>query len=153
MKKEIRETVQYNTVYVANDGTEFCTEEACKQYEATHTSAILGAFIETFGVKMHNGIPEVSLDADDAPVGYISDDEHYFAVRPNTAEELEILNSYLVSKHTSALGADVLGKVVVLDALGYDDLVYCYGTTDDLKKTFENTIRKLEAMCRKEEEK
>lgn len=40
MKEKKIENITYATVYVANDGTEFCTKEDCIKYEKTYACAL-----------------------------------------------------------------------------------------------------------------
>ena len=144
MKKVQEERKTYVTVFEAEDGTRFSSEDECRKYEATARFAVESAYRKTFSVPNE----EDCFSNDLFPMSYISDDESIYAIKIGNVDELEVFNRLAKDKGMNVRGADVIGKVLVF-VNGYDGDLYDYGTLDDIQRRYEEAIKQLEEMANK----
>ena len=135
MRTETRTKVVNETIYIADDGTEFKTSIDCKEHERKQKNIKLDLIDSKRIRKLDNWIPYVeyaNLDSQD-----------YFWYNIETEDELKMLNEayYFVSDCDAKLPAIIC---VETEALGYTDYNSdCYWSTlsnmiEDLNIFFKN---------------
>ena len=132
--------IEYVTKYIANDGEEFLDEEACKKYEKTAECAINGMFKKL-------KVQETACIGDGEPFGQFGYEDYLYAVKIENADQLEIVNKWIVSNDNYSccekqlIGADKIGAIQLIDV--YDGGVWTVGTPEELKEKYIKAIDKL----------
>ncbi len=140
MKTEIRERkiIEKQTIYIANDGTEFKTQEDCKKYEESWTCTLKVSF---------NRIPHTKMNTENYLYGwggYCND--YIYLIKPRNLDDIRILNTYFNICEQDRFTQDDIGKECVVEV--YDD-----GSNRRYKKGIEtpiNDIMKSIAIMREE---
>ena len=147
MRKERKEfkRVEYKDVFIADDGTEFSSEDECRKYEGTCECAINAMFKE---------VPQQETYMDCAePFQMFGCGDTMYAVKIRSLEDVEVVNKWIkyMDKNNTGIGADTVGTIQLLNR--YDSYVYVHGTPDDLKKVYAEGIDNLvEKLVEKSEE-
>lgn len=136
IEKEITR-IERITEYEATDGTVFKNEEECKKYEASAKCAIESAYKKTF--KTFDGI---GISTESCRFATFGCDSKLYAVKINNADELKVFNMRQ-GKDNDNLGADSIGKEIVIEAPDWDDYHYILGTREDIKAEFCAFIDKI----------
>ena len=146
IKKIEVKKIEYVTTYIANDGTEFLSEDECKKYEKTARSVIHGMF-----KKLPIQITENLGEHD--PFGCFSYDDTLYAVSVRNIDDVETVNRWIMShgNYNDPIGADTVGTIQLFDV--YDSSsVWNIGTPYDLKKKYNEAIDKLfDSLVQKDE--
>lgn len=138
-RKEIQK-IEYVTTYIANDGTEFKSEEECKKYETTAKCAVNVLF---------NSVPKQTtpfIGEKEPFCDFGSCDNEVYAVKIRSIDDLDAVNKYLKwsDSENDCLGVDAIGTIQILVYQAYcDGTIYKYGTPDNLKKEFCKAIDEL----------
>ena len=138
-EKEIKR-VEIKKIYVANDGTEFSTEEECKKYEKTAECAINGMFKKL-------KVQETCCIGDGEPFGSFGYEDTLYAVKIENTDQLEIVNKWIADNDNYSrcekqlIGADKIGTIQLIDV--YDGGVWTVGTPEELKEKYIKAIDKL----------
>ena len=143
MKKVQKEVTHYITKYQANDGTIFNSEEECKNYEQTAEFAINQAYNKTFNV-LNNKYEMVYPDR--CEFACMCVESKLYAIKINSAEELKILNMMLDLNHADAVGAEYIGKEIVIDQADWAGEVYVYGTREDMISSFTHFVDSIKTF-------
>lgn len=85
MKEEKREIINYNTIFVATDGTEFSTREECAKYEESALGVIRTKVSKLIAFDSRN----TSDDAWTILGGY--DDNDIVALKPTTLDDCDTI--------------------------------------------------------------
>lgn len=137
----ITKTVEQITGYRATDGTEFKEKEECVKYEQTCKCVIMSAY-----QKLVKGtISEYDL------IGFTGcDDFYYDIVKPENADELEILNKALKFNYSgsSLTDSSLIGKVLLVGK-DYEDCLT--GWTGDLSRLIDEINENVNKVLTKEE--
>ena len=147
MRKERKEIkrVEYKDIFIANDGTEFSSEDECEKYEGTAKCAINAMF---------EGIPQQKtyMDYVDKFQMFGSEDIMH-AIKIRNLEDVEVVNKWIKSQDASNSGisVDTIGTIQLINQ--YDTYTFCFGTPEDLKKTYADAVDSLvEKLIEKSEE-
>ena len=135
MRKERKEfkRIEYVDVYVAEDGTEFSTEEQCKKYEASAKFAI-----EQMVRKIPNQITAY-VGEKDAP-SMIGCEDTMYALRIRNEEDVIAVNMWVESfgdgfEH-NCIGTDAIGSIIFVDVFDCGGGIWTIGTPENMKKTY-----------------
>jgi len=138
-KEQKIERIEIKKIYVADDGTEFQSEEECKKYEQTARCVINGMFHKlkiqkTYGV------------GDCEPFNFFGYEDCVYAVKIENMNQVEIVNKWMKSENSchineSYLGADAVGTIQLLSP--FEGGVWVIGTPDELKETYNKAIDNL----------
>lgn len=147
MRKERKEfkKIEYKDVFIANDGTEFSSEDECRKYEGTCKCAINAMFEEIPQQKTY-------MDYVDKFQMFGSEDIMH-AIKIRSLEDVEVVNKWIKSQDASnsGIGTDTIGTIQLVNQ--YDTCTYCFGTPEDLKKVYADAIDSLvEKLVEKPEE-
>ena len=140
MKKDVqyRQITKEVVRYIADDGTEFESEEQCKAYEKTAKHAINMAFKSLNHTECSGG----RILDNGAPFAY---DGTLYVVHIRDANDLDIINKWVLSinnrSETQCVPVSYIGKTVVLDKY-YDD-VWFSGTIEEIIERFKDTVESL----------
>lgn len=130
-------TTTYYNVFVANDGTEFSDKDECEKYEKSAKCAIESAYEKTF--KTFDGIGISTESCEFATLGC---DSRLYAIKINNADELKVFNMRQGNSDYN-LGADSIGKEIVIEITDWDDCELVLGTREDIKAEFCAFIDKI----------
>ena len=138
IRTEKIEKIEYKNIYVANDGTEFQSEEECRKYEETATCAIKGMFNT---LKMQ----ETYAVGDGEPFNFFYSEDTIHAVKIENADQLEIVNKWIRCKDKShaLIGAEAIGTIQLIVSYPYCNDVWVIGTPDKLKEMYIEGIEEL----------
>lgn len=152
MRTEEREIKRYKTIYIANDGTEFETQEQCERYEKTAQCAIHAAF-KSLPVQT---TPDI-LDSDIFP--YFACEDNVIAVKIRNVTDLEIVNRWLLEtygKHgeeVACLGESAIGTIQLIEEYDFGNEMWFIGTPEKLKEQFIAGVdRLIDKLVDKKEE-
>lgn len=109
-ERTITETI---TTYVSIDGKEFNNQEDCEAWEKSYRGT-LEASIQS--------IKKINVSANDIGLPYASDDYEVWVVKPQSMEEITLINAYTdcVTCHSAdTITADMIGKEIALN-FGYE---------------------------------
>lgn len=121
IRKEIKK------IFVASDGTEFSSQDACADYECTYKNAINAAFRKLT-------MKETFALGDVQPCNYSYDDS-MIVVKIRNEKELVVANQWLNEMGKGGvLGADAIGTTQYINV--YDDCSWLLGTAEEIKKRF-----------------
>lgn len=142
MRVEEREIKTYKEIYIANDGTEFATQEQCEEYEKTAQCAIEAAFKSLPMQCSHN-----IMDSGFFP--YFGCDDSVYAIKIRNVNDLEIVNKWLIEtfgKHgdeVACLGADAIGTIQLIETYDYDNEFFLVGTPESLREHFMKGVDRM----------
>ena len=132
MRKETREIkkIEYEYTYVADDGTEFKSEEECRKYEQTAQCAINAMFEK---------LPkQETFDPTGGSFPYFGSEETIIAVKVDTLNDVETINKWIMArkgnKSADCIGAESVGTIQLFGECD-GDWLWRIGTPDELKKT------------------
>jgi len=140
-RKEIRK-VEYKDLFIADDGTEFASEDECRKYEE---SAIFA--VQKIVDKLPKQITENIADCD--PFCAFSYDDNMIAYKVRNLDDIEAINQWLRIKFRCGgdkisdgvfLGTDALGTIQLFCVYDYDNAVWHVGTPEKLKADFARAI-------------
>ena len=141
MKTERREYKRYENIYIANDGTEFKSEDECKKYEATAVCAIN---------QMFDKIPKQITHSLGDSFGYgFGYDDSLYAIKIDSIEDVEVVNKWLLrsgdanENARSCIGADAVGTIQLFSSYDYDNYIWNIGTPEKMKKDYCDCIDRL----------
>ena len=143
-KKEIQK-IEYVTTYIADDGTEFKSEEECKKYEQTATCAINGMFNKLKIQKFENV-------AEYEPFNNFYCEDTMYAVKIESVEQLEIVNKWIKDHGDNRfLGSETIGTFQLLNE--FEGGIWPIGTPDKLKEEYCKGVDKFfDTLIEKAEE-
>lgn len=103
MKKELRkeEKVIYTDVFIANDGTEFTTQEECEKYEKSWECTISASF------KKIPHIKRTEFEWLGEWAG--SEDFDVYLIKPRNLDDVRIINEYFKLSQNEMLTQDNIG--------------------------------------------
>lgn len=142
MKVVQKERVTYTKIYVANDGTEFLSEEDCKKYENSYRATVK---------KCYDSVPHIDFCPTDACLPFEYDDDreaHLFC--PQSINDIVAINAYIdeQASYSGALDASYIGHHVAI-IWGYDhDWCEWFDLdtyADEVKKAIDETIAKFDS--------
>lgn len=114
MKKIQRELKTYKDIYVSVDGKEFDNETDCKAWETSYKGTLAASWAQ---------IKKVDASSVNLGLPWNSDDHECYAIKPQSLEEITLINAYIQSSTCNhndiTLLADHIGKLVILN-FGYD---------------------------------
>lgn len=119
MKTENRPENSYKTVYIANDGQEFTSEQECRKYEDTATCAIRAMF---------NTLPMKVTSCDNAD-NNLSGEDSFVIMHPKNADELIVINRFLQLYGGPLVPVGAIGEGIVI-YINYDGEYYYDGTVE-----------------------
>lgn len=134
-KKEEITKIEYVTTYIADDGTEFKSEEECRKYEST-AEGVINAMFE----KLPN---QKTYDPINSEFPYFGCDDTVVAVKIRSMDDVEIVNKWLKRRdcHDGMLiGAESIGSIHMFCIYDYDNCVWNMGTVEQFKKTCSDAI-------------
>lgn len=138
-KKEIQK-IEYVTTYIANDGTEFKSEEECRKYEETAECAIRGMFK---GLKPQH--TERIGESGGLFTAFDYDDD-VFAVKVENASQLEILNKWVKmldpGNYLPCFTDEAIGTIQLI-VENYDGNLWFLGTPEEFKKLLNEEVDSL----------
>ena len=124
---EIKKKIEYKTTYIANDGTEFQSEEECRKYEETATCDTMFKALNV----QHSYVADLFRE-------YSSDDEFY-AVEIKTADQLEIVNAWIkahdIYNYRESLGDEAIGTIQII-SLDWENNAWIIGTPEQMKNAY-----------------
>lgn len=135
-KKEIQK-IEYVTTYIANDGTEFKSEEECKKYENTARCAIN---------EMVKRIPrQDTYDSENNGLPYFGCDDTVTAFKIRSVDDVEAVNKWLldldpVNCKSLCLGTETVGTIQLFCLYNDGCDVWKLGSVEDLKNTYLKAI-------------
>lgn len=140
VKEKKIEKVEIKKIYVADDGTEFATEEQCKSYEQTAKFAIecmLKKLNQLTTYNFVNSIDELNT------FGY---DDTMYAIEIRNTNDVETVNKWVLShgdcNKDACIGTETIGTIQLFDC--WDDAsIWNIGTPDDLKARYAKGVDKL----------
>lgn len=120
MKEKKIENITYATVYVANDGTEFCTKEDCAKYERTYACALKSRLMAM----------AINEDSEENMFARGSCDSSVIVVIPRSEKDIDTIKQYAIGMgHTeeqiSTRISDADIDMPVTITIGYDN-DWCY---------------------------
>lgn len=138
-KKEIQK-IEYEYTYIANDGTEFKSEDECRKYEETAKCAIFGA-IKRLEYQETRCFAERECDLFTS----FSCDDNMYAFRIRNVDDLEVINRWihLVNIAGDKLGTDAIGTIQLINTYCDDEDVWLIGTVEQFKERICKQIDKL----------
>lgn len=138
IRTEKIEKIEYKNIYVANDGTEFQSEEECRKYEETATCAINGMF-DTLKMQTSYAV------GDGEPFNSLSYEDTIYAIKIENADQLEIVNKWIWDKDKTCelIGAEAIGTIQLISFDSYGNAIWVIGTPDKLKEMYIKGIEEL----------
>ena len=160
MRKESRRKericVDYEDIYIADDGTEFNNEEECKKYERTADGVINAAFEKTKFGNVIYGLGDRFCQ--------FGCDENMFCVHITDEHDLNAVNMWVshhsarpvygyydIKKDDPQFGKDAIGTIQVFSESDYDD-PYEYGSIEQLREYMHKSVDELIDSLTKEKE-
>lgn len=139
---EVTKEIKEITGYRADDGTFFRDEEECRKYESTANAVIRGRFVKLFVDK-----PFIECDIY-KNFGFGSEEFDMGVILLKNEEDLKAANMYLnitSYKDIDEFTSNDIGKRILV---GYnnsfgEDILYKYGTQEELVENFRNDIDKF----------
>lgn len=120
MKEKKIENITYTTVYVATDGTEFCTKEDCTKYEKTYDCALKSRLMAM----------AINEDSEENMFARGSCDSSVMVVIPRSEKDIDTIKQYAIGMgyteeqiSTRISDADINMPVTI--TIGYDN-DWCY---------------------------
>lgn len=130
-KKEMKTKTIYNTIYIADDGTEFAKEEDCKKYEETYEK-VISVIVD----KIPN--QESYSVIDELPYFNSSDVVKAFTIR--CVDDVEAINKWVLiynrTDTSQCIGTDTVGTIQIFDVDKDGNYVYSLGTPEYLKERY-----------------
>lgn len=129
MKLQCREVKTNKCFYVAMDGTEFDSADACLAYEQEY----LGQSYEPFmALPKAETSGEAMLDA----VWNPAIDDHIYFVYIDSEETKEIVNRFLADRGTDQLNENSIGSVQMILTWSDEQEAYVMGNAEENKKAY-----------------
>lgn len=129
-RKEIQK-IEYVTTYIANDGTEFKSEEECIKYETTARCAIDGMF-KSLPMQITNYFGDCDPFCD------INSDSTLYAVKIENVDQLEIVNRWIkesdIYDQNYFLGEGYIGSIALIST-NWEGATWVLGSVESLKKS------------------
>lgn len=134
MKKIQVEKHVYETMYEANDGTRFYSEDACLKHEQSYDTIIR---------KMADDIPSVSTDAYNlfAP----ANDTPIKIIYPRSLDDIKVLNEYrkhITKENDLHFTTEDVEKFIVVED-GYE-WIHHLGSVEEVIESFKNELMNME---------
>lgn len=104
MRKELRkeEKIIYTDVFIANDGTEFKTQEECEKYEESWAGTISASFQKVPHVKTTEMYWLGNWSG--------SEDFDIYLIKPRNLDDIRIINEYFKLSQSDMLTQDNIGN-------------------------------------------
>ena len=146
MKEERKEVkkVEYKTVYVADDGTEFTSSDECKKYEESAKYAVK-QLIKDIPRQDTNGVGQDFLSS----FGY---DDNIIAFKVRNADDVEAINRWIkctfdIDGTFKGVSLDDIGTIQLFETYDYDNGLWRIGSVEYIKELFckevDNWVTKL----------
>lgn len=123
--------------YVANDGTEFGSEEECKKYEETAICAITAA---VNGITVNSCCGDAILDSG-AP---FCCDGFLRAIKIKNVDDVETVNRWIIALNkenkSNCITPNAIGSTFIFEE--YDRWVYPHGDIEEMVKVFRESLEK-----------
>ena len=141
MKKETKQIqkIEYEYTYIADDGTEFKSEEECKKYEETAKCAVNVMFD-----KLQKQVCK-DVGQDDWLSAFGFEDDIY-AVKIRNANDVDAVNKWIISHKYSTdqcIGVDAVGTIQLFEVYSYIDEIWHIGTVEKMKEEFSKFVDSL----------